>query len=310
MASDPETAAMRHAIMLSARGLGTTSPNPPVGCVILDPHDRVVGTGFHRRKGESHAEVNALSAAGPAARGGTAVVTLEPCNHVGVTPACRQELLDAGITRVVIGLADPTSRGDGGAAILTRAGVDVEVGVLPDEVLTVLTPWLTATTRHKPHVTWAYTASHDHAEQTDASLLRSLRSTMDIIVSDEVIEEGTPDGHSDRHFNLAAVPSVANDPDVWLSAAFDAGVRSVLLMGRSHVAAALLAAHAIDDLVVGVSQTEGTDHAALSPTALGSFEIVEIGGGFGGLLTRLRRIPAAEGSSTVSGMEHTRASSP
>lgn len=214
MASEAETAAMRQAIMLSARGLGTASPNPPVGCVILDPHDRVVGTGFHRRKGESHAEVNALSAAGPAARGGTAVVTLEPCNHVGVTPACRQELLDAGIARVVVGLVDPTSRGDGGAAVLAHAGVDVEVGVLPDEVLTVLRPWLTATTRRKPHVTWAYTASHDHVEQTDASLLRSLRSTLDAIVSDDLIEEGTPGGHSDRHFHLAAVPSLKARQDL------------------------------------------------------------------------------------------------
>jgi diaminohydroxyphosphoribosylaminopyrimidine deaminase/5-amino-6-(5-phosphoribosylamino)uracil reductase len=254
MASEAETAAMRQAIMLSARGLGTTSPNPPVGCVILDRHDRVVGAGFHLRKGESHAEVNALSAAGLAARGGTAVVTLEPCNHIGVTPACRQELLDAGITRVVIGLVDPTSRGDGGAAVLAHAGVDVEVGVLPDEVLTVLQPWLTATNHRKPYVTWAYTASHDHGEQTNSSLLRSLRSTTDVIVSDDLLEEGTPGGHSHRHLRLAAVPSFANDPDAWLSAVFDAGVRSVLLMGPSRIAAVLQAVHAIDDLVVEIRQ--------------------------------------------------------
>src|SRR4051812_35242695 len=118
MASDAEIAAMRQATVLSALGLGTTSPNPPVGCVILDSQGQIVGIGFHRRKGEAHAEVNALNAAGTAARGGTAVVTLEPCNHDGVTPACRQALLDAGVARVVIGVMDPTSRGDGGAAVL------------------------------------------------------------------------------------------------------------------------------------------------------------------------------------------------
>jgi diaminohydroxyphosphoribosylaminopyrimidine deaminase/5-amino-6-(5-phosphoribosylamino)uracil reductase len=86
---------MRLAIALSARGLGTTSPNPPVGCVILDPDGAVVGVGYHQRKGEWHAEVHALAAAGERARGGTAAVTLEPCNHVGRTPACRQALLSS-----------------------------------------------------------------------------------------------------------------------------------------------------------------------------------------------------------------------
>src|SRR5262245_5573996 len=124
---------MRLAIALSARGLGTTSPNPPVGCVILDPNGDIAGTGFHERKGAPHAEAPALAAAGPRAKGGTAVVTLEPCNHIGRTPACRQALLDAHIARVVIALIDPTSRGQGGAAVLRTSGVDVEVGVLADE---------------------------------------------------------------------------------------------------------------------------------------------------------------------------------
>src|SRR5947209_11817642 len=77
--------AMRRAIELSARGLGTTSPNPVVGCVVLDVGGRVVGEGWHEFAGGPHAEVNALAAAGERARGGTAVVTLEPCNHVGRT---------------------------------------------------------------------------------------------------------------------------------------------------------------------------------------------------------------------------------
>src|SRR5882762_9423977 len=128
MANPQEIDAMRLAIALSARGLGTTSPNPPVGCVILDADGEIVGTGYHQRKGEPHAEGYAVMAAGSRAAGGTAVVTLEPCNHVGRTPACRQVLLDAKVARMVIALIDPTSRGDGGAAALRAAGVDVEVG--------------------------------------------------------------------------------------------------------------------------------------------------------------------------------------
>jgi diaminohydroxyphosphoribosylaminopyrimidine deaminase/5-amino-6-(5-phosphoribosylamino)uracil reductase len=97
---------MRRAIVLSAFGLGTTSPNPPVGCVILDADGRFVGEGYHERKGEPHAETQALTAAGEHARGGTAVVTLEPCNHHGRTPACREALIEAGIARVIISIID------------------------------------------------------------------------------------------------------------------------------------------------------------------------------------------------------------
>jgi diaminohydroxyphosphoribosylaminopyrimidine deaminase/5-amino-6-(5-phosphoribosylamino)uracil reductase len=138
MATDREIHAMRLAVALSAHGLGTTSPNPPVGCVILTGDGEIAGTGYHQRKGESHAEVQALTAAGSRAAGGTAVVTLEPCNHVGRTPACRQALIDARVARVVISTLDPTSRGEGGAAMLKAAGVDVEIGVLADETRLVL----------------------------------------------------------------------------------------------------------------------------------------------------------------------------
>ena len=98
MATVIETAAMRSAIALSALGVGTTSPNPPVGCVILDSSQQVVGQGYHHRKGEPHAEALALDEAGARTRGGTAVVTLEPCNHHGRTPACHAALIEAGIS--------------------------------------------------------------------------------------------------------------------------------------------------------------------------------------------------------------------
>ena len=107
MPTSAELKAMRRAIVISASGLGATSPNPPVGCVILDADGRAVGEGYHLYKGSSHAEVNALAAAGGRAAGGTAVVTLEPCNHIGLTPACHQALLDAHVTRVLISVLDP-----------------------------------------------------------------------------------------------------------------------------------------------------------------------------------------------------------
>src|SRR5258708_5956186 len=159
MAAAAEVAAMRRAIALSGAGLGTTSPNPPVGCVVLDPAGEVAGEGYHQRKGEAHAEARALAAAGPLADGGTAVVTLEPCNHQGRTAPCRQALIDARVSRVVIGVIDPTSRDGGGAAALRAAGVDVETGVLADEARVVLGSWLTALEARHPVLTWPYVIS-------------------------------------------------------------------------------------------------------------------------------------------------------
>ncbi|CAN0514213.1 unnamed protein product, partial [Ectocarpus sp. 8 AP-2014] len=83
----------------AAKGLGHTRPNPAVGCVILDKEGRVVGEGFHPRAGEPHAEVWAIRQAGERARGGTAYVSLEPCNHFGRTPPCTTALLECGVAR-------------------------------------------------------------------------------------------------------------------------------------------------------------------------------------------------------------------
>src|SRR3712207_2571607 len=102
MATDGERAAMRRAVVLSAASLGTTSPTPPVGAVVLDSAGRVVGEGRTAPPGGPHAEVAALTAAGDRAAGGTAVVTLEPCRHQGRTPPCTDALLAAGVARVVV----------------------------------------------------------------------------------------------------------------------------------------------------------------------------------------------------------------
>src|SRR5688572_29468713 len=120
---------MRRAIDLASRGLGRTSPNPVVGCVVLDAVGEVVGEGFHAKAGGPHAEVVALRAAGHRAAGGTAVVTLEPCNHTGRTGPCTQALIAAGITRVVVAVRDRTPKASGGTDVLIAAGIDVETGV-------------------------------------------------------------------------------------------------------------------------------------------------------------------------------------
>jgi diaminohydroxyphosphoribosylaminopyrimidine deaminase/5-amino-6-(5-phosphoribosylamino)uracil reductase len=124
---------MRRALALAARGLGETNPNPAVGCVVARGA-RVVGEGFHARAGGPHAEVGALREAGPRARGATLYVTLEPCAHQGRTPPCAPLVLASGVARVVAALPDPSPLVAGrGLALLRRAGVAVETGLLAGE---------------------------------------------------------------------------------------------------------------------------------------------------------------------------------
>jgi diaminohydroxyphosphoribosylaminopyrimidine deaminase / 5-amino-6-(5-phosphoribosylamino)uracil reductase len=291
MASEVELAAMRHAITLSALGLGTTSPNPPVGCVILDRHGTVVGAGFHRRKGEAHAEVHALAAAGVAARGGTAVVTLEPCNHVGVTPACRQELIDAGIARVVISVIDPTSRGDGGAAVLGAAGVAVETDVLRDEALAVLGPWLTATVRRRPYLIWAHASDGDHDRAMNDQLVVDLRGRADLVVANKVPDEGIPGGHAAEHFALPGQADVDAGLLQWLSATYTAGARSVLLVGSEHRESLRREMHAVDEVVVAMRRTDPSQAlAAVDPQVIPTgFRIIDVSPYSGSLMIRFQQ---------------------
>ncbi|GIF70147.1 putative bifunctional riboflavin biosynthesis protein RibG [Asanoa ishikariensis] len=153
--------AMRRAIALGARGLGTTSPNPIVGCVLLDAAGEVVGEGFHAYAGGPHAEIVALAQAGERARGGTAIVTLEPCNHTGRTGPCTRALINAGVSKVVVGVADPDPVARGGAETLRAAGVEVEMGVREDEAEAGNIAWLTSVRRGWPYVTWKYAATLD-----------------------------------------------------------------------------------------------------------------------------------------------------
>lgn len=123
-----DAAFMRRALELARRGEGQTHPNPAVGCVIVDAAGTVVGEGCHPRAGMPHAEVYALRAAGRAAAGATAYVTLEPCNHYGRTPPCSRALVAAGVARVVVGVVDPNPLvGGQGVATLRSAGIPVAV---------------------------------------------------------------------------------------------------------------------------------------------------------------------------------------
>ncbi|MCH0542226.1 bifunctional diaminohydroxyphosphoribosylaminopyrimidine deaminase/5-amino-6-(5-phosphoribosylamino)uracil reductase RibD [Streptomyces sp. MUM 203J] len=161
MATAADVNAMRRAVMLAARGLGSTRPNPVVGCVILDASGHEVGAGHHERAGGPHAEVHALRRAGVLARGGTAYVTLEPCNHTGRTGPCAQALIEAGVTRVVYAVADPNPQAEGGADTLRAAGVTVERGLLAEEAEAGNAAWLTSVRLRRPWVRWKYAATLD-----------------------------------------------------------------------------------------------------------------------------------------------------
>jgi diaminohydroxyphosphoribosylaminopyrimidine deaminase/5-amino-6-(5-phosphoribosylamino)uracil reductase len=153
---------MARARELGESVLGTTSPNPAVGAVILAADGTPVGEGATAAPGGPHAEVTALAEAGDRARGGTAVVTLEPCAHTGRTGPCADALIEAGIARVVVAVPEPTQLAGGGADRLRAAGLDVELGVEQDEAEAgALAAWLTGVREHRPYVIWKVAATLD-----------------------------------------------------------------------------------------------------------------------------------------------------
>ena len=143
---------MARALQLAAHGLYTTSPNPRVGCVIVkDGH--VIGEGWHQRTGTPHAEIHALQAAGDAARGATAYVTLEPCSHHGKTPPCAEALIQAGVMRVVSAMTDPNPLvAGGGIDMLTLAGIQAEIGLMENEARALNPGFISRMTRQRPWV--------------------------------------------------------------------------------------------------------------------------------------------------------------
>ncbi len=156
-----DAAAMRRALELSLRG-PAKGVNPRVGCVILSPHGDVLAEGWHRGAGTAHAEVDALAKLAPgAAEGATVVVTLEPCNHTGLTGPCAVALIEAGVGRVAFAVADPGDHSAGGAERLRAAGVEVGGDVLVDEVEAMLDDWLFAARHLRPRVTVKWASSLD-----------------------------------------------------------------------------------------------------------------------------------------------------
>ncbi|WP_020108892.1 bifunctional diaminohydroxyphosphoribosylaminopyrimidine deaminase/5-amino-6-(5-phosphoribosylamino)uracil reductase RibD [Nocardia sp. 348MFTsu5.1] len=154
--------AMGRAITESYGGRGPSTPNPPVGAVILDTYGAVAGVGHTQPPGGAHAEVVALEQAGLRAAGGTAVVTLEPCNHTGRTGPCTEALIAAGVRAVVYAVADPNPLAMGGHARLEEAGISVQAGVGVDEVRDgPLREWLFRQERGRPLVTAKFAASID-----------------------------------------------------------------------------------------------------------------------------------------------------
>lgn len=163
--------AMRTAIAASKRVKATTSPNPAVGCVVLDATGIPVGVAATDPAGGPHAEPQALRQAGARATGGTAVVTLEPCHHHGKTPPCTTALKDAGIAKVVFAVSDPNPVATGGEEWLQHQGIEVVRGVLAADVADgVLRPWLHWQATRRPHITLKTAGTVDGlAAATDGS---------------------------------------------------------------------------------------------------------------------------------------------
>lgn len=190
-----EIAAMRRALELARRGEGLVEPNPQVGAVVLSAEGSVVGEGWHARFGGDHAEIVALAAAGAAARGGTLVVTLEPCCHHGKTPPCTDAVIAAGVKRVVVAAEDPFPEvAGGGIARLRAAGIDVETGLLSAEAERLTAPFRRLVRDRRPWVIakWAMsldgriaTAGGDSrwiSCEASRAIVHALRGRMDAIM--------------------------------------------------------------------------------------------------------------------------------
>ena len=190
---------MDRALMLAARGRGRTSPNPMVGAVITSPDGRVVGSGYHERAGEPHAEINALhSAAGECVRGATLYCTLEPCCHTGRTGPCVDRIEEAGIARVVAAVEDPNPLISGAGLRHLRAhGIQVEVGVRRKAAALLNCAFFTFVRRSRPFVIMKAATSSDlciaarPGERTPLSAAAALRHAHEVRAEVDAIGVGS-----------------------------------------------------------------------------------------------------------------------
>jgi diaminohydroxyphosphoribosylaminopyrimidine deaminase/5-amino-6-(5-phosphoribosylamino)uracil reductase len=287
--------AMRRALQLAGNG-PAEGVNPRVGCVILSPTGDVIAEGWHRGAGTCHAEVDALAQLDPAAaRGATAVVTLEPCNHTGRTGPCALALIDAGIGQVVYAVADPGQRSAGGADRLRAAGIDVTGGVLADEAQAFLADWLVAARLGRPFVTLKWATSLDgRAAAADGSSrwitgpdarqdVHERRSLADAILvgtgtaltDDPALTARAPDGTLFPHQPRPVVVGRRSVPDsaavhrhplaAWfepehdvtqlLGTLYQRGVRRVFVEGGPTLATAFVRAGLVDEYLVYLAPT-------------------------------------------------------
>ena len=288
-----EQAAMLRALELAATPGVPLGPNPRVGCVLLDDGGRTVAEGYHRGAGTPHAEADALTRAGAAARGTTAVVTLEPCNHTGRTGPCSERLIGAGVRRVVFAQPDPNPVAAGGAETLRAAGVDVDRSDLLEPARELNAVWTFAVEHQRPFVTWKFATTLDGrsaaadgtsrwvsgpAARRDTHRLRALCDVM--LVGTATVEVDDPlltvrDEHDrplphqplrvvmgerdlapDRRIFDDAAESLhlrTRDPHAALAELFARDRQHVFLEGGPTLAAAFLTAGLVDEVVTYVA---------------------------------------------------------
>ncbi len=291
--SEAERSAMRRALVLAVTPGVPLGPNPRVGCVLLAPDGTTIAEGFHRGAGSPHAEAAALAEAGEAARGATAVVTLEPCNHTGRTGPCSEALIAAGVRRVVYAQPDANPVAVGGAGRLREAGVEVLGGELIDQAQAVNRAWTFAIARRRPFVTWKFATTLDgrsaasdgtsrwvssREARLDTHRLRALCDTMlvgtrtvevddpELTVRDELDQPvaiqplravmGLRDLPADRRiFNDRAetVHLRTRDPEEALALLHEMDRQHVFLEGGPTVARSFLAADLVDEVVTYVA---------------------------------------------------------
>lgn len=267
------TQALTQAIAASDEIRGTTSPNPPVGAVIISTTGEIVGVGATEPAGGAHAEIKALQQAGAAAHKATAVVTLEPCNHTGRTGPCTQALVAAGIGTVYYVHSDPNPVASGGAQWLRDNGVTV---IQMEGTVAPLLPWLKATQLQRPHITWktaqtldGFTAALDGSSQwitgeaarADVHLDRSKRDAIIVGAGTFAVDKPRltarrPDGglysHQPRRVVIGSRDITApgwehyRSIDEALDTLWQTGARDVLLEGGARLASAFLSRSLID----------------------------------------------------------------
>ncbi len=291
-----ESVAMLQAVKLAKQGPANDA-NPQVGCIILDAHGVLVAEGWHRGSGTAHAEIDALSklASPELARGGTAIVTLEPCNHTGQTGPCSEALIAAGVARVLYAVADPGQHSSGGASRLREAGVDAQGGLCAAEASESILPWLTAVRRGSPFVTVKWASSLDgraaaadgtsqwitgkaaredvHRRRSEAGAI--VVGTGTVLADDPVLTARTADGTLYPTQPLPVVIGLRPTPPGAAILAHPAGVlefsthdlpavlaelaarriRHVFVEGGPTLASAFLAAGLVDELLVYLAPT-------------------------------------------------------